>query len=145
VFRLSFFQKLKFWKNPHCLNNLRFTDFIVLFLAAAITVFCAFKIYGKNESALQFVIQGKEGNWVYPVNQTVQIDIPGPLGNTVVSLKDGKAQVVSSPCTNKTCVSSGSIQRRGQWIACLPNAVFVRVEASGVKKTEYAELDGAAW
>ena len=132
-------------RQPGLIHKLRLPDFIVLFLTVAITVFCAVKIYGKNESALQFVIQGKEGNWVYPVNQTVQIDIPGPLGNTTVVLIDGKAQVVSSPCANQTCVSSPSIQKRNQWIACLPNAVFVRIEAQGEAQSEHAEPDGSVW
>ena len=129
---------------PGVIKNLRFFDFVIVFLATAMTVFCVVAIYGKNESALQFVIEGKHGSWVYPVNQTAQIDIPGPLGKTAVVLKDGKAQVVSSPCANQSCVSSPSIQHRGQWIACLPNAVFVRVEAAN-GKTGHAELDGVSW
>ena len=127
------------------MKNLRFLDFVVLFLTAAITVFCAVKIYGKNESGLQFIIQGRKGNWVYPLNQTAQAEIPGLLGNTTIVLKDGKARVVSSPCASQTCVSSPPIQYRGQWIACLPNAVFIRVEAAGGKKSGNAEIDGAAW
>ena len=125
------------------MNKLRFSDFVVLFLTAAITVFCTVRIYGKNESALRFVIQGKNGNWVYPVNQTVQIDIPGPLGNTAVVIKDGKAQVVSSPCANQTCVCSPPVQRIGQWIACLPNAVFIRVDSD--RQADHADIDAAVW
>ena len=126
------------------IKNLRWLDFIIVFLTTAITVFCTAAIYEKNESALQFVIQGKTGSWVYPVNQTVQIDIPGPLGNTIVGLKEGKAKVVSSPCANQSCVSSPLIQCKGQWIACLPNAVFVRVEAAN-GKTDNAEIDGISF
>ena len=120
-------------------------DFFVFFIAAAITVFFAVRIYAKNDSALHVIIQGKKGSWVYPVNQTVQVDIPGPLGHTTVTLKDGQARVIASPCTNQTCVTSGAVQRRGQWIACLPNAVFVRIEASDGKQTDNAELDAVAW
>jgi len=127
------------------LNKLRFPDFVVLFLAAGITVFCTAWIYGKNESALQLIIQGKNESWIYPVNQTVHIDIPGPLGNTTVVLKDGKAEIVSSPCANQTCVSSPSIQKKGQWIACLPNAVFVRVDSSSAKKPHQNNVDGEVW
>ena len=130
---------------PDLLKRLRFFDFVVFFLAAAITVVCIIKIYGKNESSLRIIIQGKEGSWVYPVNQSVLLDISGPLGNTTIELHEGKAQVVFSPCANQTCVSSGSIQHKGQWIACLPNAVFVRVEPLDGSKTDHAEVDAAAW
>ena len=126
-------------------KNLRFFDFIIIFLTIGITVFCTVTIYGKNDSALFIVIQGKNGSWIYPLDQTIHVDIPGPLGNTTIVLEGGKARVVSSPCANQTCVTSGVVQRKGQWVACLPNAVFVRVEASGEKKPEYAEIDGASW
>ena len=130
--------------------KLRFLDFVVVILALGITVFYTVKIYGSNNTSLQLVIQGKSGSWVYPINQTVHVDIPGPLGNTTVVLKDGKAQVISSPCANQTCVTSGIVHRRGQWAACLPNAVFVRVEsrepsATANDSTHGVPLDGAVW
>ena len=123
-------------------NRLRFFDFVVFVLAAGITVFCAIKIYGKSDSALHFIIQGNREKWVYPSGQSAELDIPGPLGITVIKLSGGKAQVVSSPCINQYCVGSHSIQNRGQWIACLPNAVFVRVEAA---EADHAEVDYVAW
>ena len=130
---------------PDFIKNLCFMDFVVLFLAAAITVFITVKIYGNNASLLQFVIQGKRQQWVYPVNQTAHIEIPGLLGNTAIVIKDGSALIASSPCVNQTCVSSPSIHRRGQWIACLPNAVLVRVESAGGRQADHGELDGTVW
>ena len=126
----------------------RFTDYLIFAAAVTITIFCAAQIYGKNDSALQVVVQGKNGSWVYPINQNIQVEIPGPLGQTIVELKDGKARVVFSPCTNQTCVTSGHIHKSGQWAACLPNAVFVRVEATGAKQVQNgqgAKVDGAVW
>jgi hypothetical protein len=126
------------------LRSLRLLDVVVFLLAVTITVFCTVSIYGKSGPAVQFIIQGKGENWVYPVDQTAQVVISGPLGQTVVELKDKEARVISSPCANQTCVASGAVHRRGQWIACLPNAVFVRLEAAG-GKIEYAEVDAAVW
>ena len=125
--------------------SLRFFDFIILLLTVGITVFYTVKIYGKNEAALYIVIQGKNENWVYPVNQTVMADVPGSLGLTTVEVKDGKARVISSPCANQTCVTSGSVWRRGQWVACLPNAVFVRIESRETKHGQDTELDAMVW
>jgi hypothetical protein len=133
-------------------------DGIVFFLAVLITVFYAVRIYGNNVSAVQFIVRGEtlhsvsgvgKETWIYPLDKTVQLDIPGPLGNTVVELKDGQARVISSPCTNQSCVVSGAIHSRGQWIACLPNRVFVSVEPvnaadQSAEKAE-TELDGAVW
>jgi hypothetical protein len=123
---------------------LRFPDFVVLLITVGITAFCAVSIYGKSGNALRFIIHGNNQSWIYPIKETTTKDIPGFLGNTVVELKDGRARVVSSPCANKTCVSSGAIHNKGQWVACLPNGVFVRVEAAGRKDRDDG-LDATTW
>ena len=121
---------------------LRFPDLAVLFLTTAITVFCTISIYGKSASSVQFIIQGKNERWVYSVDHNAKVEIAGPLGTTIVELKDARAQVVFSPCVNQICTASGVIQRRGQWIACLPNVVFVRAEG---ENTEGTDVDGVSW
>jgi hypothetical protein len=71
----------------------------------------------------------------------------------VIEIGDGRARVLASPCTNQTCVASGTIHSRGQWIACLPNGIFVSVESAGsgpgaqdaAGERGSTELDGAVW
>jgi hypothetical protein len=64
---------------------------------------------------------------VFPLDGARRVSVPGPLGDTVVEIAEGSARVLSSPCAEKTCVKSGRISRPGQWIACLPNRVFVEI------------------
>lgn len=123
---------------------MRLPDFFVLLITTGITVFFAVGIYGKNGNDLRFIIQGANQRWIYPIEERSVIDIPGFLGNTTIELKDGRARVVSSPCANKTCVSCGAIYSNGQWIACLPNGIFIRVEAAG-KEGRRDGLDGSVW
>jgi hypothetical protein len=44
-----------------------------------------------------------------------------------VAIRDGAVEVLSSPCREKICVKTGKVSKPGQWIACLPNKVFVAV------------------
>jgi hypothetical protein len=53
--------------------------------------------------------------------------VPGPLGDTVVVIENGSVRVVSSPCPEKICIKTGRISKPGQWIACLPNKVFISI------------------
>jgi hypothetical protein len=122
-------------------TKFHFLDVVVFLLAAGLTVFCAVRVYGGGGQA-ELYIQGKDGRWVYPLQAESgpqQVEIPGLLGSTVVELSGVGARVLSSPCTNKNCVSSGMIHRRGEWIACLPNGVSLTIEGSG------ADLDAAVW
>ncbi|MFA6505053.1 MAG: NusG domain II-containing protein, partial [Treponemataceae bacterium] len=66
--------------------------------------------------------------------------VKGEIGETVVHIHDGKASVESSPCSNQTCVAAGSIDSNGQWVACLPNGVFVRIEGSSRHETTDATI-----
>jgi hypothetical protein len=122
--------------------SLRLLDLVVFFLTSGITVLCAIGVYGKSTSDIRFIIQSKNENWVYPINQTASNVISGPLGDTIVEIKDGRARVKSSPCVNQSCVNSGAIHRKGQWLACLPNGIFVRV--SGTQKGK-VKIDSAVW
>ena len=56
------------------------------------------------------------------------VHVPGPLGDTVVAIRDGAVEVLSSPCPEKICIKTGKVSKPGQWIACLPNKVFVAVQ-----------------
>jgi len=64
-----------------------------------------------------------------------QFAVPGPLGKTLVVVRDGEVHVADSPCPAKICVKTGKISHTGQIIVCIPNKVVVRV--TGEEDLEY--------
>jgi hypothetical protein len=70
---------------------------------------------------------GSEQQWIYPLDAQTTLRVPGPLGETVVVIEDGTVRVVRSPCPEKICIKTGRISKPGQWIACLPNRVFISI------------------
>jgi len=87
------------------------------------------------------VIKGRDGEWVYPLSSDRVVSVAGPLGDTLVAIEGKTARIKDSPCPNKTCVAGGSISRPGQWLACLPNQVLVRIEGGA----DDADIDAAAY
>lgn len=87
-------------------------------------------------------IQNQSHSWVYPLDREGSFPIPGPLGDTLVVLRNGEAFVEDSPCRDKLCVAMGRISRRGDWAACLPNRVFLRVDR---RETEGEEIDAGVY
>jgi hypothetical protein len=83
--------------------------------------------YAGKAAARDVVIEASGSKWIYPLDTDRQERIPGPLGDTVVVIKGGTAFVEDSPCPDKLCVHMPAISQPGQWIACLPNRVFMRV------------------
>ena len=107
---------------------LKTADVVIICAVAVIIGIMTFQIYRNGGDAAVVRIDAAGRQWIYPIDQNDQLFIPGPLGNTEVVIEDGHVHVPDSPCTNKICVSTGEIRRSGQWIICLPNDVFVRIE-----------------
>jgi hypothetical protein len=108
-------------------------DFVAVALAVGVTVLSAVLVYGGAGSHMFVKIRGGNAateTWLFPLDSmTAQsINIPGPLGDTVIEVKNNEARVVSSPCDNQTCVAVGAIHRQGQWVACLPNQILLSIE-----------------
>lgn len=116
-------------------------DAAVFAAAVSITVFCAIKVYGGGGRPL-LRVQGASGSWVYPLDKPRRLELPGPLGLTVAEISGGAARITASPCTNKTCLASGAIRARGQWIACLPNGISLNIDGGPGSGDG---LDAAAW
>jgi hypothetical protein len=124
--------------------RLKIFDFFILGFAAAITVYSGMSIYGGSASSVHLTVRGEDGSWIYPMDKNESFEISGPLGITTVELKGGNVRVISSPCTNQSCVAAGTIHGNGQWIACLPNGVFLSIEGSD-SSGEAGSVDALAW
>ena len=65
----------------------------------------------------------------YPLEENTTVEIQGHQGISVIEIDQGKAGFLDSPCANKTCVASPPISKNGEWSACLPNGIFMRIES----------------
>ena len=67
-----------------------------------------------------------------PLSRDQQIEVPGPLGVSIVSIRQGKARIASDPSPRQYCVRQGWLKNAGEIALCLPNQVSV--ELTGSKK-----------
>jgi hypothetical protein len=114
-------------------------DFCIMLIAAGLTACSFLFLYGGG--AGNIAVKGEDGAWIFPADSSETLMVAGPLGETVVEIKGGKARIVSSPCANQTCVAAGAIHAAGQWTACLPNRVMVSVERGRPEERP----DASAW
>jgi hypothetical protein len=105
---------------------LRPLDYAALALAVAAAAGSAAALSGGGEA--RFVVRADGGVWVFPLDARETLAARGPLGDTVIELRDGAARVLSSPCANQSCVAAGAARSPGAWLACLPNRVMVSVD-----------------
>jgi hypothetical protein len=115
-------------------------DLIPLVLALLVTVSFSVYAYGYRSEGGDLVIETADEQWIYPLDDDRTVEIEGPIGVTVIKIDEGTAWVVSSPCRDKICTASAPILNTGQWIACMPNQVFLRIES-----TDNAEVDATTF
>lgn len=90
-------------------------------------------IYGNRSGRVHLVIEGPGGSWIYSLDEERTVEIPGLLGNTIVMIQNGNVRIIKSPCPNQTCLASPPLSTKGEWNACLPNQVILRVEGDTQK------------
>jgi len=106
-------------------------DVVIILLAIGVTGSSAFAAYIKPQNTTQVLIQGADDQqWIFPLDAEETVNVKGPLGTTVVRIHDNEAWVESSPCKNQICVAMGHAKSKGDWVACLPNNVFLMVEGN---------------
>lgn len=55
------------------------------------------------------------------------LEVPGPLGTTVIDIRAGRARVASDPGPRQHCVRQGWLSRSGDVALCLPNQVSLEL------------------
>ncbi len=92
-------------------------------------LYLSVSVYGGPPSS-SLVVSTDQGEWIYPLSEDRTIEARGILGVSVIRIEGGFAHIDESPCANKLCVAAPRIGSTGQWSACLPNGVFIRIEGS---------------
>jgi hypothetical protein len=119
---------------------IKFIDILIIILAAGITFFSAYASYMKPRGTSKVLIRSQGEEWTFQIDADETVRVKGPLGDTVVRIRDNRAWVKSSPCENQNCVAAGFISRQGQWAACLPNNVLLMILGNGDD-----DVDAFAW
>ncbi|HDQ14404.1 MAG TPA: NusG domain II-containing protein [Sediminispirochaeta sp.] len=116
-------------------------DYISILFSMAVTVSLAVYVYGGEQDNLRVRIKTPAEDYVYSLDTDRKIEVEGPLGTTVVRIRDGKAAIVDSPCPNKLCVQAGEQEKHGDWSACMPNKIFLQIEGG----SSDGEVDAATY
>ncbi|MEM5947116.1 NusG domain II-containing protein [Spirochaetia bacterium 38H-sp] len=117
--------------------SLQFTvmDIFVVALAFCIVVFSVYSLSLDNSGKKLVHIESEKGSFLYPLDDNREISVSGPLGETLIKIEDGYARIIESPCPDKLCIAMGRISSPGQWVACLPNRIFVRITGQDIERT----------
>ncbi len=110
------------------LKVLTIADKILILLVVAMSVSSFFLIAALGPEGSVVTVE-VNGNVVYrtDLRGASRFSVQGARGELQLEVKDGSIRVVSADCPNKICVRTGSRQRSGEIIVCVPNKTIVRI------------------
>lgn len=100
-------------------------DYLVVGLAVLTCVLSAIKLLQAGVPDRVVVRAGGEVFATLPLSASRMLEVPGPLGVTVVEVQPGRARVASDPGLRQYCVLQGWLHRAGSVAICAPNQVSV--------------------
>ena len=114
------------------LQHIKPGDWLTLLLGSACVVLLALKLWSGDVADKAIIRSGGKIFLEVTLSRDQQIEVPGPLGVSIIAIQNRKARIASDPSPRQYCVRQGWLQQAGEIALCLPNQVSV--ELTGSKK-----------
>jgi hypothetical protein len=108
-------------------------DWLTLMLGGIFVVLLTLKLWNGDLADKAIIRSGGKIFKEVALSRDQQIEVPGPLGTTIISIQNRKARIASDPSPRQYCVRQGWLQQAGEIALCLPNQVSVELAGSRKK------------
>jgi hypothetical protein len=115
------------------LPHLKVGDWLTLLLGSACVVLLALKLWSGDLADRAIIRSGGKIFREVPLSRDQQIEVPGPLGTSIITIEKRRARISSDPSPRQYCVRQGWLQQSGEIAICLPNEVSVELAGSQKK------------
>ena len=114
-------------------SHLKPGDYLTLLTGALCVILLTLMLWHGGVADTAVIRSGGKIFREVPLSRDQQIEVPGPLGVSVVRIQQRKARIVSDPSPRQYCVRQGWLQQAGEIAICLPNQVSVELTGSRKK------------
>ena len=115
------------------LRHIRPGDYLTLLLGVLCTVWFTLALWSGGVADNALIRSGGKVFREVPLSRDQQIEVPGPLGTSIITIEKRRARISSDPSPRQYCVRQGWLQQAGEIAICLPNEVSVEL-TGGAKK-----------
>jgi hypothetical protein len=117
----------------HALRLIKPGDYLTLLAGVLFTIWISIVVWSGGVADTALIRSGGKIFREVPLSRDQQIEVPGPLGTSIVTIEKRKARISSDPSPRQYCVRQGWMQQTGEIAICLPNEVSVEL-TGGAKK-----------
>jgi len=115
------------------LRHIKHGDYLTLSGGVAFTLWISLAVWSGSVADTALIRSGGKVFKEVPLSRDQEIEVPGPLGTSIVTIEKLRARISSDPSPRQYCVRQGWIQQAGEITICLPNEVSVEL-TGGTKK-----------
>jgi hypothetical protein len=115
------------------MQHIKSGDWLTLLLGSICVVLLTFELWSGDLADKAIIRSGGKIFREVPLSRDQRIEVPGPLGTSIISIQQRKARIVSDPSPRQYCVRQGWLQQAGEIALCLPNQVSVELAGSRKK------------
>jgi len=108
-------------------------DYFTLLAGGLCTLWITVMVWSGGAADTALIRSGGKVFREVPLSRDQQIEVPGPLGTSIITIEKRKVRISSDPSPRQYCVRQGWLQQAGEIAICLPNEVSVEL-TGGAKK-----------
>lgn len=112
------------------LRCVRIGDWLTLMLGCVLVVLLTLKLWSGELADRALIRSGGKVFREVALSKDQKIEVPGPLGVSVIVIDRRRARIASDPSPRQYCVRQGWLQQAGEIALCLPNQVSVELLGS---------------
>jgi hypothetical protein len=112
------------------LQHIKLGDWLTLLIGSVCVVLLVMKLWSGDLADKAVIRSGGKVFREVTLSKNQQIEVPGPLGISVIAIKDRRVRIASDPSPRQYCVRQGWLQQAGEVALCLPNQVSVELTGS---------------
>lgn len=105
-------------------------DWLTLLLGSMCVVVLTLKLWGGDLADKAIIRSGGKIFREVSLSHDQRIEVPGPLGISIINIQQRKARIASDPSPRQYCVRQGWLQQAGEIALCLPNQVSIELAGS---------------
>jgi hypothetical protein len=109
-------------------------DLILVLIAVAALCFLYSRYWVPGGDARFATVRTQDSEAeVLDLTRDRKVSVTGPLGKSVIEIRDGRIRFSGSPCTGRICVHTGWLHEAGEVAVCLPNRVSIQLSGDDTR------------
>ena len=109
------------------ISQLKSGDWLVLLAGALFTLWLASAVWHGGSADKAIIRSGGKIFRELPLSRNFELEVPGPLGYSKISIHNHQARISSDPSPRQYCVRQGWLKQAGEIAICLPNQVSLEL------------------